>query len=173
MLTNEIIKKIYSPEIPLRLVGGREPTKEAKRYDRKREPAEKRTFKETRIHNAKVKPVVCELLLDGKSYRDIMMQCDVSNNFIADCRRELGIKNNRTTERIKIVKDLVMNAPAYYYQLNTLADAAGIEKNALYKVIQKIPQIEKGKEAGKKNMYLYNFDVKYNDGLSAHRVSVK
>ncbi|WP_372857591.1 hypothetical protein [Pseudoalteromonas sp.] len=172
-LTPELIDKIYKPNVPLRLVGGRPPAKEYVSRTRKRTLLQHRTLEQTRAHNKKMIPFVIDKLKVNATYREIMLEFDVSNNMIADCRRKLGMIGNKTEERIKTVKNILMESPPYTYQLSTLAKAVGIESGALYKVLQKIPQVEKGTEPGKKNLYRYNFDVKYNDGLSAHRVTVK
>lgn len=110
-------------------------------------------------NKAQVSTVV-KMCLDGFTVDEIMRATKVSDGNIYAIKKQFSLVRATREDHKRAIKNALMEAPPYTYQLWDLSEKVGIDKTTVSRIISDTPQIQKGNTKGITKKYIYNFDVK-------------
>lgn len=150
--------------VPVMLDSKGQPKKEPKKYQRK-----VRSLSNVEIieHQNSMLSTIVEMAVNGASVLAITEATDVSKSHVFKIKEMFGLIRPSSKDNVQKLRDTLIAAPDYTYQLTTLAEASGVSKLAIPKLIDKIAQVERGTIAGYKNKYRYNHDIKCSGNLNS------
>jgi uncharacterized protein YerC len=126
-----------------------------------------RSKAEVRAHCKSQLSTVVKMAIDGCSHNEIMQSTGVSKSFVSQTKVMFElVRPSLDNDRAKI-KSLIMSAVDFAYTASDLHHATGISRTRVTNIIEKIPQIERGREKGFKHSYRYNYDIVLGDGAIA------
>jgi uncharacterized protein YerC len=110
---------------------------------------------------------VVKMCVDGCSHNEIMLETGVSKSFVSSTKVLFELVRPTLQDDRTVIKNVIMKAEDFAHKVSTLHKLTGIRKERIRNIIEKIPQIERGKSEGIKHHYKYNFDIVLGDGATA------
>ena len=146
------------------------PEKNKKKHATYKRLVRKMSDKEIAANALAQTSTVVKMCLDGFTILDITGATKVSGNHINDIKKRFGLLRKSHIENRQEIKSLILNSAPFTHSVKSISKELGLNNEVVRRTIRKIPQIERGTQAGQIHKLCYNTEIITGDGSTSRGI---